>query len=144
MAGKGIDACAANRKERPVMKSYLPFFAAAAVMTLSACGQSQPEVVDNKAPDQIAQQAASAAPVELPPAVKDSRSYRCKDNSIIYVDFFADDKSANLRTDKAGMPTALKAEAPGEPYKFDGFEVVGSGTAITATIPGKGTQDCKA
>ena len=107
------------------MKPYLPLIAAAAVMSLSACGQSQPEVVDNKAPDAIAEQAALSAPVELPPAVKDSRSYRCKDNSIIYVDFMSDDKSANLRTDKAAMPTVLKAEAPGEPYKFDGYELVG-------------------
>ncbi|HKR18250.1 hypothetical protein [Rhizorhapis sp.] len=126
------------------MNAYFPLTAAAALMTLTACGQSQPEVVDNKAPDAIGAQVAQAAPVELPPAVKDSRSYRCKDNSIIYVDFLADDKSANLRTDKAGTPTALKADAPGKPYKSDGFEVVGSGTSITATIPGKGTQDCKA
>ena len=126
------------------MKPYLPLFVAAAAMTLSACGQSETEVVDNKAPDAIAEQAALAAPVELPPAVKASRSYRCKDNSVIYVDYLSDDKSANLRTDKAAMPTALKAEAPGEPYKFDGFEVVGNGAAITATIPGKGTQACKA
>lgn len=122
----------------------LPLSAAAALMTLTACGQSQPEVVDNKAPDPIAAQVAQAAPVELPPAVKDSRSYRCKDNSIIYVDFLADDKSANLRTEKAAAPTPLKAEAPGEPYKFDGFELVGSGPSVTATIPGKGTQACKA
>jgi hypothetical protein len=126
------------------MKPYLPLIAAAAVMSLSACGQSQPEVVDNKAPDAVAEQAALAAPVELPPSVKDSRSYRCKDNSIIYVDFLSDDKSANLRTDKAAMPTVLKAEAPGEPYKFDGYELVGNGAAVTATIPGKGTQACKA
>ena len=126
------------------MKPYLPLIAATAFMTLSACGQSQPEVVDNKAPDAIAEQAALSAPVELPPAVKDSRSYRCKDNSVIYVDFLSDDKSANLRTDKAAMPTVLKAEAPGEPYKFDGYELVGNGASVTATIPGKGTQACKA
>jgi hypothetical protein len=126
------------------MKPYLPLIAAAAVMSLSACGQSQPEVVDNKAPDAVAEQAALAAPVELPPSVKDSRSYRCKDNSIIYVDFLSDDKSANLRTDKAAMPTVLKAEAPGEPYKFDGYELVGNGASVTATLPGKGTQACKA
>jgi hypothetical protein len=118
------------------MKPYLPLIAAAAVMSLSACGQSQPEVVDNKAPDAVAEQAALAAPVELPPSVKDSRSYRCKDNSIIYVDFLSDDKSANLRTDKAAMPTVLKAEAPGEPYKFDGYELVGNGASVTATLPG--------
>lgn len=119
-------------------------FAAMAVVSLSACGQSQPEVVDNKAPDPVAAQAAQAAPVELPPAVKDSRTYRCKDNSVLYVDFMADDKSANLRTDKGGAPTPLKAEEPGKPYKSDGFELVGNGASITATIPGKGTLSCKA
>jgi uncharacterized lipoprotein YajG len=118
--------------------------AAAALITLSACGQSQPEVVDNKAPDPIAAQAAQAAPVALPPAVKDSRSYRCKDNSIIYVDYLSDDKSANLRTDKAAAPTVLTAEAPGQAYKSDGYEIVSNGASVSATIPGKGTQDCKA
>ncbi|MBK5265474.1 MAG: hypothetical protein JJE34_09635 [Alphaproteobacteria bacterium] len=127
------------------MKPYILFpFAAAALMSLLACGQSQPEVVDNKAPDPIAEQAAMATPVALPPSVKDSRSYRCKDNSIIYVDFLADDKSANLRMEKMGAPTTLKAEAPGGPYKLDGYELVGHGTSVTATIPGKGTQACKA
>src|SRR3546814_4846317 len=81
------------------MKPYIVLsFAAAALVSLSACGQSQPEVVDNKAPDPIAARAAEAPPVEMPAAVKDSRSYRCKDNSVIYVDFLADDVSANLRT----------------------------------------------
>lgn len=127
------------------MKSLiLPTAAAAALITLSACGQSQPEVVDNKAPDPIAAQAAQAAPVALPPAVKDSRSYRCKDNSIIYVDYLSDDKSANLRTDKAAAPTILTAEAPGQPYKAGEFELVSNGGSVSATIPGKGTQDCKA
>lgn len=122
----------------------LSLTAAAAVLSLSACGQSQPEVVDNKAPDSVAAQAAQAAPVALPPAVKDSRSYRCKDNSIIYVDYLSDDKSANLRTDKAAAPTVLTAEAPGAPYKSGEFELISNGTSVSATIPGKGTQDCKA
>lgn len=122
----------------------LPLSAAAALMTLSACGQSQPEVVDNKAPDPVAAQVAQAAPVTLPPAVKDSRSYRCKDNSIIYVDYLSDDKSANLRMDKGSVPTVLTAEAPGKPYKSGEYELVGNGASVTATLPGKGTQDCKA
>lgn len=122
----------------------LPLSAAAAVLMLSACGQSQPEVVDNKAPDPLAAQAAEAAPVKLPPAVKSSRSYRCKDNSIIYVDYLSDDKSANLRTDKAAAPTVLTAEAPGQPYKAGEYALSGDGASVSATLPGKGTQDCKA
>src|SRR3546814_12073156 len=100
------------------MKPYIVLsFAAAALVSLSACGQSQPEVVDNKAPDPIAARAAEAPPVEMPAAVKDSRSYRCKDNSVIYVDFLADDVSANLRTARDATPVALKAAAPGDPFK---------------------------
>lgn len=127
------------------MKPYIVLsFAAAALVSLSACGQSQPEVVDNKAPDPIAARAAEAPPVEMPAAVKDSRSYRCKDNSVIYVDFLADDVSANLRTAKDATPIALKAEAPGEPFKSGDYGLVGSGPSVTATIPGKDTQSCKA
>src|SRR3546814_951352 len=93
------------------MKPYIVLsFAAAALVSLSACGQSQPEVVDNKAPDPIAARAAEAPPVEMPAAVKDSRSYRCKDNSVIYVDFLADDVFANLLTARHATPVARSEE----------------------------------
>src|SRR3546814_18375758 len=93
------------------MKPYIVLsFAAAALVSLSACGQSQPEVVDNKAPDPIAARAAEAPPVEMQAAVKDSRSYRCKDNSVIFVDFLADDVSAHLRQLRDETPVALKAD----------------------------------
>src|SRR3546814_19146068 len=80
----------------------------------------------------------------MPAAVKDSRSYRCKDNSVIYVDFLADDVSANLRTARDAPPVALKAAAPGDPFKSGDYELVGSGTSVTATVPGKDTQSCTA
>src|SRR3546814_11380240 len=79
----------------------------------------------------------------MPAAVKDSRSYRCKDNSVIYVDFLADDVSANLRTARDATPVALKAAAPGDPFKSGDYELVGSGPSVTATVPGKDTQSCK-
>src|SRR3546814_4569954 len=77
-------------------------------------------------------------------AVKDSPSYRCKDNSVIYVDFLADDVSANLRTARDATPVALKAAAPGEPFKSGDYELVGSAPSVTATVPGQDTQSCKA
>src|SRR3546814_9637269 len=68
---KNIDARCPNRKERRIMKpSIVLSFAAAALVSLSACGQSQPEVVDNKAPGPIAARAAEAPPVEMPAALK--------------------------------------------------------------------------
>jgi hypothetical protein len=125
------------------MKSYLLPLAAASLTLLSACGQSEPEVVGGPA-DPMKDQLANAAPVALPPAVKDSRSYRCKDNSLIFVDFLADDKTANLRTEKTGAPTKLVAAEAGKPFTAEGFEVDGSGSTITATLPGKAAQSCKA
>ncbi len=127
------------------MKYYLPLIAAASLGLLSACGSNdEPEVVGGPA-DPMAKELANAAPVELPPSVKVSHSYRCKDNSLIFVDFMSDDKTVNLRTEKDGTPTKLVAAEAGKPFTADGgFEVDGNGSTIKASVPGKGAQSCKA
>ena len=126
------------------MKYYLPLISVAALALLSACNNSdEPEVVGGPA-DPMAQQLANAAPVELPPSVKESHQYRCKDNSLIFVDFLSDDKTANLRTEKDGAPTKLVAAEAGKPFEGAGYKVEGSGKQITATLPGKSALSCKA
>ncbi len=126
------------------MKHHIPLLAVAALLSLSACGKSEPEVVGGPA-DPMADQIANAAPIELPPAVKASKQYRCKDNSLIFVDFLADDKTANLRTEKNGSPTKLTAAEAGGALKAEGgFEVSGSGNQVTIAVPGKSAQSCKA
>ena len=126
------------------MKQYLPLISVAALALLSACNKNdQPEVVGGPA-DPMAQQLANAAPVELPPSVKESHQYRCKDNSLIFVDFLSDDKTANLRTEKDGAPTKLVAAEAGKPFEGAGYKVEGSGKQITATLPGKSALSCKA
>ena len=127
------------------MKYYLPLIFAVALSMLSACNNNdEPEVVGGPA-DPMAQQLANAAPVELPPSVKVSRQYRCKDNSLIFVDFLSDDKTANLRTEKNGAPTKLVAPEAGKPFTAEGgYSVDGSGKQITATLPGKSGLSCKA
>ncbi len=127
------------------MKYYLPLISAVALSMLSACNNNdEPEVVGGPA-DPMAQQLANAAPVELPPSVKVSRQYRCKDNSLIFVDFLSDDKTANLRTEKNGAPTKLVAPEAGKPFTAEGgYLVDGSGKQITATLPGKSGLSCKA
>ena len=126
------------------MKYHLPLITAAALSLLSACNQNdQPEVVGGPA-DPMAQQLANAAPVELPPSVKESHQYRCKDNSLLFVDFLSDDKTVNLRTEKDGTPTKLVAAEAGKPFTADGYSVEGSGKQITVSLPGKGDLSCKA
>ncbi len=124
------------------MKYYLPLIAAASLSFLSACGSNdEPEVVGGP-DDPMAAQLANAAPVELPPSVKKSVQYRCKDNSLLFVDFMSDDKTVQLRTEKGGSATALKAPEAGQPFIAEGgYEVAGTGDTINAKIPGK-TLSC--
>src|SRR3546814_11259279 len=80
----------------------LSFTAAeAAILVLAGC-QQKAETVTTTAPDPMAAELANAAPVELPPSMKASVAFRCKDNSLAFVDFFSGDKLANLRTKKDG------------------------------------------
>ncbi|WP_370309673.1 hypothetical protein [Sphingobium abikonense] len=125
------------------MKLHLPMIALAGVALLSACNKNdEPEVVGGPA-DPMADQLANAAPVELPPSVKATKQYRCKDNSLYFVDFMTDDKTANFRTKKGGEPTQLKAAEAGQPFTAEGgYEVSGQGDEVKITVPGKSAQGC--
>ncbi len=115
-----------------------------AVLFLAACNQ-KPEVLEQ--PDDMKAELATAKPVELPPALIASKSYRCKDNSVVYIDFFAGDKQANLRTKKDGTPIQLKAEQGGQPLVADGgYSLTGTATSseITLAQPGIASETCKA
>lgn len=112
--------------------------------TLSACDQAKPEGFNETIGDPMENQLAKAAPVALPPALKASKTYRCKDNSLVYIDFFADDLSANIRTDKDGASVKLAAPEKGKPFAAEGYSVEGNGDSVTVSLPGKGAQACKA
>lgn len=124
------------------MTRIAPLSAVAALLVLAACNKSEPEVIDTN-PDPMASQIANAAPIELPPAVTDSAIYRCKDNSIVYVDFLGDKTSANVRTKKGEAPVQVKAAAEGEPMTGDkGFSVSGSGKTVQIAVNGGTAQTC--
>lgn len=127
-----------------ITRLTLTVAAASALAALAACN-SQPETIVGGGPqDDMAAELANAAPVELPPSVKTSETYRCKDNSLVYVDFMSDDKTANIRTAKDGAPTQVKAAEAGQPMVAEGYSLEGKGSSITLTLPGKGSQSCKA
>jgi hypothetical protein len=118
-------------------------------LALAAC---EPETIDgNKRPDPMADQLANAAPVELPPAIAASKTYRCKDNSLVQIDWLAQDKGAYVHGNGQEQ-THLKVAEPveGQPASTDlvaegGFVLKGNATAstVTLTLPGKGAQACK-
>jgi hypothetical protein len=127
------------------MKSPFLLSAAASLLALAACNNkpAQPEVVDTN-PDPMATELANRPKVELPPAIKADKTFRCKDNSLVYVTFFEGDKQAVVRTDKAGTPTRLTAPASGEPLTAEGgWKLTGNPSSITLTRPGKDALTCK-
>ena len=77
---------------------------------LVACKQET--IVANEAPDPMAAELANAAPVELPPAIAASKSYRCKDNSLLYIDWYSDG-SARVKASKSEAGTQVPAPAEG-------------------------------
>jgi hypothetical protein len=123
------------------MKSYLPLIA---LVALAACNQnSQPEVVDTRAPDPNAAALANAAPVELPPAMRAQKTYRCKDNSLVYVTWFVGDKIADIKAEKDGTPVRLTSAEGTSPWtSAAGWTAAGDDNNIRVTQPGKGPQDC--
>lgn len=116
---------------------------AAPLLLLAACN-SEPETVTSGPVDPNAAEIAAAPPVQLPPALQASRTYRCRDNSLVYIDYFSDNLTADLRADRAAPPTKLTAPAAGEPFVAEGYTLTGNGTEITLEQPGKPSQTCKA
>lgn len=119
--------------------------AVALLLSLSACDNSSHTISGDDADDQK-EAVAHAKPVELPPSIQASKSYRCKDNSVVFIDWFSGDKQAGVKTKKDGTETMLKADAPGtEKTAEGGYALTGTAAApsIDLTLPGKGKQSCK-
>ena len=123
-----------------------PLIAAAAIalLSLAAC-ENKPEEVSSTAPDPMASQLANAAPVELPPAIAESVTLRCGDNSLVYVDFFQGNKQVQLKTEKGGPATMLKAPEAGQPFEAaGGYKLTGTPKNVSVTVPGKAAKTCHA
>jgi len=119
----------------------------AAAAALAGCNKQDHNIVvggdegDNQA------NVATSAPVALPPSIAASKTYRCADNSVVYVDWLADNKTANIRTEINGNPTQVSAAEPGKPMTGpNGYSLTGSASSASVTFeaPGRGSKTCKA
>ncbi len=145
-----LDGAMLRRERRAVMKTSTAFFAlAASALALAACNNTKAD--DAAVTAEAANEAAPAAPVTLPPAVVASKTYRCRDASLVYVDFLsnsgdlAGSMNANIRTDNvAGTATQLTRPDAETPYTAEGYSVSGTGDSVTIEVPGKNAQLCKA
>ena len=143
------------------MKKSLILLAPLSMLALAACNKSETPAADEAAGTETA--AAPAAPVELPPAITASGTYRCADNTILYVDFLGKNEAADIRVGEksatAVRVTAPAAEAPaadataaptteaaptGPMKSADGENSLsGEGKQINVKLAGKGAQTCK-
>lgn len=123
---------------------------------LAACNVEPEQVVAGETPDPMAGQLAGAPPVELPPAIAASKTYRCKDNSLVTIDWLQGGKGANLRVGDATAATPLRpppppeegatatATASAELTAEGGYALTGDAAAtdVNLTLPGKGKLSC--
>ena len=118
-------------------------FVSIAFVALASCS-TEPEVVSTQAADPYADRLAAASPVTLPPSIAASRTYRCRDNSLLYADFYTDN---SVRVGLAAGSKSLRlvaAEAQG-PFNDDqGHSLSGNSDRITYIDPDRGTLSCKA
>jgi len=101
----------------------------AATAALAGCDNSDHTIVSGPAGETDANTVANEH-VTLPPSIQASKSYRCKDNHLIHVDWLSDG-TARVKQTKEEVGTAVTP----------GTDLVGDGKAATITYKG---QSCKA
>ena len=114
------------------MKRILCSTLLAAAAALAGCDQSDHNLTANGPYDPEANASANAQ-VTLPPAIAAQKAYRCKDNSLIYVDWYSDG-SARVKNarNEAGTPVPAPAPDATEPSPLNG-----SAAATSITYNGK-------
>ena len=120
------------------MNHMKTLIAIAAVAALAGCNnQNQAET---EAANEAAHNAANAN-VKLPPAIVASHKYRCKDNSLLSIDWLSDGTANSARvTPDGGAAVSLAQAEAGGPYAAEDATLTGEPTAQTITYKG---QSCK-
>lgn len=126
-------------------QSILRALPLAALTLLAACDTKPTTIIAGGGPnDPTAEQIKNAPPVKLPPAMLANKSYRCKDNSLVYIDWFNDSMTANIHlNEKTSVPINLIAPSAGAPYTNGDYTLTGTATAKSVTLAkGGASQAC--
>ena len=96
---------------------------------LAGCNKEDHTIVAG-GPDEGNANAAANAPVTLPPSVAASKAYRCKDNSLVYIDWLSDGTARVKKTrEEIGTTVTL------------GTDLKGDSKASTITYKGQSCKD---
>ena len=75
------------------------------------------------------------ADVELPPSIVASHAYRCKDNSLVYIDWLSND-TARIKQDRSEVGMTVTKGEDGA-YTAEGQRLAGDPQAASITVNGK-------
>jgi hypothetical protein len=120
------------------MSRTLTLLAIAAAAALAGCNNQTQAETD--AANEAANQAANAN-IKLPPAIVASHKYRCKDNSLVSIDWLSDGTANSARaTPEGGAAVTLAQAEAGGAYEAEGTSLTGDPKAQSVTFKG---QSCK-
>lgn len=119
------------------MTRTLPLFLAASA-ALAGCTEDHTIVAGPGADEE---NVVINSDIKLPPAIVSSHKYRCKDNSVVAIDWLSDGTANSARvTPDGGTTVTLAQAAAGGDYTADGATLSGNPQAPTVTFRG---QSCK-
>jgi len=102
-----------------------------AAAALAGCNNSDHTIIAGPDTGDGPTNAAANANVQLPPSIAASKSYRCKDNKVVYIDWMSDG-SARVKQTREEVGTPVAAGSP---------DLKGDATAASITYKG---ESCKA
>lgn len=134
------------------MTIRLTLLALGAALTLSACNDGSHTIVQKGPADPMANELANAPPVELPPAIAASKTYRCDGNKVVEIDWTERDgkpAGANFRVGADTIEstvTTAPAEGTGPYTGANGAAVSGTkeDSSVEVTVPGESAITCRA
>jgi hypothetical protein len=97
----------------------------AAAAALAGCNENHTIVAGGPDEGNNATSAATNTPVVLPPSITASKTYRCADNKLIYIDWMSDGTArVKKKSEEPGTSvtpgTALKGDAKGSSITYNG------------------------
>ncbi len=122
-------------KGRPMTRTIA--LIAFAAVALAGCEKET--IQGGGAYDPMANQVANAVEnVSLPPSIVASHQYRCKDNSLVSVDWLSDGTTNTARATRQGGTAVTLTQAPGAAdYTAEGATLVGTPQAQSITFNGQ-------
>jgi hypothetical protein len=109
-----------------------------AAAALAGCNQSDHNLTAEGPYDPRANLTNSSAPVVMPPSIVASHPYRCKDNSVVSIDWLSDGTVNSARaTPKGGTAITLSQAEAGGAYTGEGSSLSGTPQDKTITYGGK-------